>query len=58
MAKYKVLSEESQFDTHQYMVDETADINSLPKDEPGSVAIVAATSDVYILNNKKQWIKL
>lgn len=54
MAKYKVLSEESQFDTHQYMVDEASDISSLPKDEPGSAALVVATGDVYVLNNKYQ----
>lgn len=58
MAKYKVLSEESQFDTHQYMVDEASDISSLPKDEPGSAALVVATGDVYVLNNKYQWVKI
>ena len=58
MAKYKVLSEETQFDTHQYMVDTASDISALPLNEPGSAALIVDTSEVYILNNAKEWVKL
>ena len=54
MANYKILGEESQFDTHQYMVDTASDISALPLNEPGSVALVVETGEVYILNNARE----
>lgn len=57
MADYKILNANSEYKTREYLIDEDADVSILPKNYPGSLALVAATSDVYILNNKKQWIK-
>jgi len=58
MADYKVLSGDPEYKTQQYLVDELADLNSIPRKKIGSLALVAATADVYILNNKKEWVKL
>ena len=58
MADYKILDMNSDYNTRQYLIDEEADLSSLPLSKVGSVALVAATADVYILNNKKQWVKL
>ena len=58
MADFKILDENRHYRTHQYLVDEEADLQSLPSEEIGSFALVAATSDIYVLNNKKEWIKL
>ena len=57
MVKYKILSADVQRNTHQFLVDEVSDLDSLPK-EPGSVALVANDGDVYICNNAKEWKKL
>lgn len=56
--EFKILGGDRQYGTHQYLVDEEGDLEDLPVAEVGSVALVAATSDVYILNNKMKWIKL
>ena len=58
MADYKILSEDFNLGIHQFLVDEVADLQNLPSEEIGSAALVAATSDVYILNNKKEWTKI
>ena len=58
MANIKILEEDFLHKTHQYLVDEVSDLQELPEDEVGSFALVAATSDVYVLNNKKVWVKL
>ena len=58
MADYKILEANSEYNTRQYLVDEEADLSSLPSSKVGSLALVAATADVYILNNKKEWVKL
>lgn len=54
MADYKILDANSEYKTRQYLIDEDSDVPVLPTNYPGSLALVAATSDVYILNNKKQ----
>lgn len=54
--KYKILNSNVSANTHEFLVDEIADIRFLPT-EPGSTAIVAENSDVYICNNTKQWVK-
>ena len=42
-----------------YIVDNVSDISNLPVDhQPGSTALVASTSDVYILNNQEAWVLL
>ena len=58
MADFKILDENRHYRTHDYLVDEVSDLQSLPAEEIGSFALVAATSDVYVLNNKKEWTKL
>lgn len=58
MADYKILSEDYHLGIHQFLVDEVEDLQSLPADEVGSAALVASTSDVYVLNNKKEWKKI
>lgn len=40
----------------EYIVDKDDDIKTLPTGcAPGSIALVAETSNVYILNNKREW---
>ena len=58
MAEYKILDEDYHLGIHQYLIDTEEDIKHLPSEEIGSSAIVADTSDVFILNNKKEWVKL
>lgn len=44
---------------NEYVADAEEDIKDLPTNiHPGSVCIVAETANVYILNNKKEWILL
>ena len=57
MGKYKVLSRDSWSNTRKFLVDTENDLNILPKNI-GSTALVAETSDEYILNNKKEWVKI
>lgn len=54
MADYKILSEDYHLGIHQFLVDTEDDLASLPRDEIGSCALVAETSSVFILNNKKE----
>ena len=54
---YKILSSDIRSNTHQFLVDKIADIDSLPK-ETGSTALVANTGEIYICNNEKEWKKL
>ncbi len=43
----------------EFVADTEADIATLPTDVfPGSTCIVAETANVYILNSKREWIKL
>lgn len=43
----------------EYVADTNADVINLPTNSaPGSTCIVIETSDVYMLNNKKEWKKL
>lgn len=46
----------------EFVCDTTADIADLPTDKkkvyPGSTALVAETSEVYILNASYQWVLL
>lgn len=55
---FKILGGDRQYGTHQYLVDEEVDLQDLPTGEIGSTALVAATSNIYILNNKLEWVKL
>lgn len=47
------------YNKKEYVIDEESDVLKLPIDIPaGSTAICTATSEVYMLNTKKKWIKL
>lgn len=53
---YKVLKTNPRRNTHEFFIDTLDDIKNLPK-EPASIATIATTGDIYICNNKKEWIK-
>ena len=55
---YKELRVDVQYNTCEYLADDVSDIQDLPTDAPGSTVLIAATSDVYILNNQGQWVLL
>jgi hypothetical protein len=43
----------------KYIVDEESDVGSVPTDAPpGSECFVIGNSTTYMLNHKKQWIKV
>lgn len=53
---------------YEYVCDDEADVSSLPtgadetdwtkKPRPGSRALVASTTDVYILDTTRTWVKI
>lgn len=53
---YKILKTNPRRNTHEFFIDETGDLQILPK-EPASTALVAATGDIYICTNDKEWVK-
>lgn len=43
----------------EFAIDTETDLKYLPKDiAPGSTAICIDTSEVYMLNGSKEWVKL
>ena len=49
-------NDKSKYGIAEYVADTFEDIKKLPKTcTPGSVCLVINTSDVYMLNNKKEW---
>lgn len=44
----------------EFIADTTGDIDNIPVENiaPGSTCIVIDSSEVYMLNTKKEWIKL
>mgnify|MGYP001625504080 CR=1 FL=1 len=43
----------------EFVADSADDIQDLPQNVyPGSTCTVTETSDVYMLNNKREWVKL
>lgn len=43
----------------EFMIDTVADLDDLPINIPmGSVAFCIATSDVYMLNGSREWVKI
>lgn len=43
----------------EYAIDTPDDISSLPTDIPmGSTALIISTSEVYMLNGSKKWVKI
>lgn len=48
-----------QYNIREYVVDNIDDIKSLPTHAAmGSIAVVIATSEVYMLNGQKEWVKM
>lgn len=48
-----------QYNIREYVLDNVEDIASLPEHAAmGSTAIIIATSEVYMLNSKKEWVKM
>lgn len=52
--KYKILETNPKTNTHEFLVDDVADLVKLPK-ETGSLAFMANTGDLYVCNNLKEW---
>lgn len=57
MEDFKVLKQNAQNDTHEFLVDTPDTLEQLPK-ETGSVCLVANTGKVYICNNAKEWVEI
>lgn len=55
-------SGEVEYKITEYTLDNTEDLVELKKMSknaaPGSSAIVVATSEVYMLNNQREWVKI
>lgn len=48
-----------QYNIVEYIVDSASEINTLPTDiGSGSTCLVTGTSEVYVLNTSKQWVKM
>lgn len=51
----------SSYNVINYIIDSTDDLENLPTNiASGSTALIATgiTTDIYILNNQKEWVKL
>ena len=47
------------YDLNEYVVDSEDDVKLLPREVAmGSTAFVINTGDVYMLNGKKEWVKI
>lgn len=55
---FKIRDNNKDKDVNEYMIDTPEDLESLPKNNSGSVAICVSTADVYMLNTKHEWVKL
>lgn len=57
-----ILSSESgktNYGRKEYTVDSFEDIENLPKDDPmGSYAFIISSSEVYMLNGDREWVKI
>lgn len=54
-------NDKTQVYVNSYVADTVADVKNLPTDNsvyPGSTCFITATSEVYMLNASKQWVKL
>ena len=50
---------DTQYNIREYVIDSAEDIAKLPTDGAmGSTAIVISTSEAYMLNSKKEWVKM
>ena len=59
---FKCINEEyvpyTDCDKHEFVCDAESDITDLPACGCGSVALVIATGDVYIVNPSGAWVKI
>lgn len=58
---FKLISSngEVQYDVNEFACDTPADIAKLPVScAMGSTAIIISTGEVYMLNSKREWVKL
>lgn len=58
---YKVIKQDNNimYNIREYACDTPDDIENLPTNiEMGSICIVISTSEVYMLNSAKEWVKL
>lgn len=47
------------YDLNEYVVDAESDIELLPRNVAmGSTAFVIETGNVYMMNSKKEWVKI
>lgn len=51
---YKVLSSNPHTNIREYLVDTEADLENLPFNIPGSLALVADGGAVFVCNNQKE----
>lgn len=58
---FRIISNPSDI-TPTFAVDTVADLNEILKEkyynEQGTAAIIIETAEVYMLNSKRQWVKL
>ena len=58
MFKLTASNGEVQYDVNEYACDTPEDLKDLPSCSMGSVAIVISTAELFMLNSKKEWVKL
>jgi hypothetical protein len=57
---YKITSNDGDiaYGVKEFACDTPDDLETLPNCAMGSVAIVISTAEVFMLNSKKEWVKL
>lgn len=57
---YKLTSNDGDvaYGIKEFVCDTPEDIQTLPSCQMGSTCIVISTAEVYMLNSKKEWVKL
>lgn len=57
---YKITSNDGDtaYGIKEFACDTPEDLKNLPSCSMGSVAIVISTAEVYMLNSKKEWVKI
>lgn len=57
---YKLISNDGDvsYGIKEFVCDTPEDIVTLPSCQMGSTCVVISTSDVYMLNSQKEWVKL
>lgn len=57
---YKIMANDgdTSYGIKEYVCDTPEDIQNLPLSNMGSTCIVISTGEVYMINSKKEWVKL